>query len=270
MRWSRAMTAAAPAIAGTALGDTNATASTIVTPAATSRSTRAARGPTPTGSSGWRPSRGPTSRILTRAGIAGRPGHAGADAGPSFSWVTGSPPPVPRPAPPRHEPSSFHHPRDSHGRYPMAPLAEPAVLALGELEAADHLAPQLPEVDDRVDDQFGGRAVQVDAALVLPPLVGHEGRSLGVVVDRGDAVGVHGVDRRLRPHDGDAGGRQGDRGLGLERRPGHGVEPGAVRLAQHDGHLGHRRLAHRGDHLGAVADDALALDRGPDHEARHV
>src|SRR5918993_644202 len=128
-------------MAGTALADTNATASTIVTPASTSRSTRAARGPTPTGSSGWSPSRGPTSRILMRAGIGGSPGQAGADAGPSFTWVTGCPPPVHSPRHPGRGPSSLHQPKGSHGRYPMVPLAEPAVLALGQLEPADHLAP---------------------------------------------------------------------------------------------------------------------------------
>src|SRR5690349_22486981 len=37
--------------------------------------------------------------------------------------------------------------------------------------------------------------------------------------------------------------------------------PGAVRLADHDAHLGHGGLADRADHLGAVADDALALDQ---------
>ena len=54
-----------------------------------------------------------------------------------------------------------------------------------------------------------------------------------VVGDRGDLVGVHGVDRRLGAHHGDLRGRQRERGVGLEARPGHRVEAGAVGLA-HD------------------------------------
>src|SRR5207237_2574324 len=43
-----------------------------------------------------------------------------------------------------------------------------------------------------------------------------------------------------------------------------------VRLAYDDGDLRHGGLRYGGDHLGAVADDPLALDGGADHEAGDV
>ena len=57
---------------------------------------------------------------------------------------------------------------------------------------------------------------------------------------------------------------------GIEAGPAHRVQAGAVRLAQHDAQLRDGRVGDRRDHLGAVADDPLALDRLADHEAGHV
>ncbi len=93
---------------------------------------------------------------------------------------------------------------------------------------------------------------------------------LGLVVDRLDLVVEDGVDRRLRAHHGDRGARQGDAAVGLEGRPGHRVEARPVGLADDDGELRHGRFGDGADHLRAVADDPLALDRGADHEAGHV
>ena len=54
----------------------------------------------------------------------------------------------------------------SDRRHPVAAVGEGAVLALGQLEAADHLGPQVAEVDDGVDDQLGRQPVEVDVGLV--------------------------------------------------------------------------------------------------------
>ena len=85
--------------------------------------------------------------------------------------------------------------------------------------------------------------------------------ALGLVVDRLDLVEEDRVDRRLGPHHGDRGAGQGDAAVGLERRPGHRVEAGAVGLADDHRELRHGRLGDGADHLRAVADDPLALDR---------
>ena len=108
------------------------------------------------------------------------------------------------------------------------------------------------------------------SVLVDRALLGDERGALVRVLDGGDLVGVHGVDGGLRAHHGDAGGRQGDRGIGRERRPGHRVEAGAVGLADDHRDLRHGRLAHRRHHLRPVTDDALALDGRADHEPGHV
>ena len=63
-------------MAGTAVGDTKATASMRATPAATSASISRTRSATATGASGCSPSRGPTSRMTTDAGSAGNEGTA--------------------------------------------------------------------------------------------------------------------------------------------------------------------------------------------------
>ena len=64
----RAHTSAASAMAGTALGDTNETASILETPASARASISEARARTGSGFSAWSPSRGPTSRMVTRVG----------------------------------------------------------------------------------------------------------------------------------------------------------------------------------------------------------
>ena len=62
---SRSMTSAPPAIAGTAVGDTNDAASTWASPASASAIASSARAAAGTGDSDWSPSRGVTSRIVT-------------------------------------------------------------------------------------------------------------------------------------------------------------------------------------------------------------
>ena len=57
---------------------------------------------------------------------------------------------------------------------------------------------------------------------------------------------------------------------GSNAGPGHRVEPGAVGLADDHRELRHGRLGDGADHLRPVADDALALDVGADHEPGHV
>ena len=94
--------------------------------------------------------------------------------------------------------------------------------------------------------------------------------ALGLVLDRLDLVVEDGVDRRLRAHHRDRGAGQGDAAVGLEGRPGHRVEAGAVGLADDHRELRHGRFGDGADHLRPVADDPLALDRGADHEAGHV
>src|SRR3954468_2336029 len=68
LRSIAAITAPAPAIGGTAAADTNAAASMRRKPVRESASMRRTRSATGTVASFWRPSRGPTSRISTRAG----------------------------------------------------------------------------------------------------------------------------------------------------------------------------------------------------------
>src|SRR5262245_24184061 len=70
-RGSAAMTSAAPAMAGTALGETNAATSINDTPASTSAVTSWTLAVTGTGFSGWSPSRGPTSRTTIDGGRGG-------------------------------------------------------------------------------------------------------------------------------------------------------------------------------------------------------
>ena len=107
--------------------------------------------------------------------------------------------------------------------------------------------------------------LRVLGAQLLGPLC-----ALLLVVDRLQLVVEDGVDRRLRPHHGDRCGGQRDAAVGLERRPSHRVEPGAVCLAHDHRDLRDRCFADGADHLRAVPDDPLALDLGPDHESRHV
>ena len=73
---SAATSSAAPAIDGTALGETNEHTSTWRTPASSNASISRTRSPTATGASACRPSRGPTSRMSTAIRQAGRRGGA--------------------------------------------------------------------------------------------------------------------------------------------------------------------------------------------------
>ena len=111
---------------------------------------------------------------------------------------------------------------------------------------------------------------QVDALGVLVHQLRAARLARLLVVDRLELVVEDRVDRGARPHHGDLGGRQRERAVGVERRPGHRVQAGAVGLADDHRDLRHGRLRHRRDHLRAVADDPLALDLRADHEARHV
>src|SRR2546427_12231627 len=71
-RSTRAHTSAAPAIAGTARGETNETASIFDTPVRESIVINLALATTGSGASDCNPSRGPTSRTVTlRTGMAG-------------------------------------------------------------------------------------------------------------------------------------------------------------------------------------------------------
>src|SRR5688572_24287544 len=114
------------------------------TPAAIRASISRTRSSTATGASGWRPSRGLTSRMATAAGSTGR-----------------STDPACRPSVP-----AANLAVRSDGRDPVAPVAEPAVLALGRRQASDDLASQVREVDHGVDHQLRGQPVEVDVLLV--------------------------------------------------------------------------------------------------------
>ena len=111
---------------------------------------------------------------------------------------------------------------------------------------------------------------QVDVLVVLGPPRGHEGRPLAGIGDLGDLAGVHRVHGGVGAHHGDLGGRQRDAGVGFEAGSRHRVQAGAVGLAEDHRDRGHGGLAHRREHLGAVTDDALALDLRADHEPGDV
>ena len=84
----------------------------------------------------------------------------------------------------------------------------------------------------------------------------------------GDLLAEDDIGAALGPHDRDL--RRGPRDdqVGLVGLAAHDEVARAVGLAHHHRDLRHRRLAHGVEHLGAVADDALLLDLGADHEAR--
>ena len=65
------------------------------------------------------------------------------------------------------------------GRDAVPAAGEVAVLAPGGGEPADQFGAQVGRLDDRVDDQFAGQPHDVDVALVLLPLGGHERGPLG-------------------------------------------------------------------------------------------
>ena len=91
------------------------------------------------------------------------------------------------------------------GEVPVAPG--------GVAQPVQQLVAQGVGLDDVVDDQVGREPLEVDVVLVLgptrPPRTRRAPRPL-VGLDLGDLVGVHRVHGRLRPHDGDPGGRQRD------------------------------------------------------------
>jgi hypothetical protein len=125
-------------------------------------------------------------------------------------------------------------------------------------------------LDERVDHQLGSQVQDVDVPSVLgAQFLGPGGTFLGIL-DGLKLVVVDGVDRGLRSHDRDRGRGQRDAAIGIERRPGHGVQAGPVGLTDDDRQFRHGGLGHRADHLGAVPDDPLTLDLGTDHEPRHV
>ena len=100
--------------------------------------------------------------------------------------------------------------------------------------------------------------------------LGHERGALVGVLDLVDLVVEDRVDGRVGAHDRDLRAREREARVGVEGGPAHRVEAGAVRLAHDHRDLGDGGLGDRGDHLGAVADDAFALHLGADHEAGHV
>src|SRR5207302_1555172 len=165
-----AITSAAPAMAGTARGDTNETASISRRPDSARASTSAARWDTVTGASAWSPSRGPTSRMRTEAGRADVPDLPAAPA------LT----------------------RGSHRRHAVAPLGEAPGLALRHGQTADELAAEVLGLDHGVDNQVRRQPQKVHVGFVLGPPLGHERSPLGGVLDGRDAVGVNRVHRRLR------------------------------------------------------------------------
>ena len=136
--------------------------------------------------------------------------------------------------------------------------------------APDQVRAQVGRLHHRVDDELGGQVQDVDLRLVLGAQLLGAALALGGVLDRLELVVEDRVDRGLRAHHGDLGVGQRDAGVRVEGGPGHRVEAGAVGLAHDHRQLRHGRLGDGGDHLGARADDALALDLGADHEAGHV
>src|SRR5579864_3511383 len=154
---------------------------------------------------------------------------------------------------------------------------EDAVLALHpgglpggvEGETGRQLGAQVGGGDHRVHDQVGGQPVEVDvlAVLALQPLDVGRSLRLGQLLD---LVEVHGVDGGAGPHHRDHGRGQGQGGVRFEGRARHAVEAGPVGLAHDHRDLGDGGFGDRRDHLRSVPDDALALDGGPDHEARDV
>ena len=105
---------------------------------------------------------------------------------------------------------------------------------------------------------------------------GAHGRVLVLVVDA--ALGLGGLPRHDRQHPGELG-RTHHRRLRVrprEEEPGivgpaaHAVVAGAVRGADVDGQVRHRRVRHRVDHQGAVLDDAVLLVLAAHHVAGGV
>ena len=165
-----ASTSAAPAIAGTAFGETNAATSMWRTPASISASTSAIRSATETGASGCSPSRGPTSRIVTASGS---------------------------------EPSYRRHAVATIGEVTvLADGQREAPDQLGPQVARARRPHRCTSSEARRSTSTSSSYIRRCSATKRLALVG--------VLDRLDLVGEHRVDRRLGTHHRDLGGRQGD------------------------------------------------------------
>src|SRR5438105_1256974 len=132
------MTSAAPAMAGTARGDTNEQASTWLTPASRRTPINRTRSSTGSGSSACRPSRGPTSRTST-AVIAIRRQRCR----------------LRRRAAPSDRCRALLVPaRSLDGRHAVAAGTERPVLGARQLQPGDQLVAQVLGGDDSVDNQL--------------------------------------------------------------------------------------------------------------------
>src|SRR2546426_11038036 len=162
-------------------------------------------------------------------------------------------------------------------RPPIAPASHrhDAVLApwavdpfgAGHLERSDQRRSGGARIDDVVDEGGAGGDVGADELAELLDLL----RALGVRIGGGgDLLAEDDVGPALRPHDTDLRRRPAHDEIRLVGAAAHHEVAGAVRLAHHHRQLGHRGLAYRIEHLGAVPDDAGALDLAADHEAGHV
>lgn len=135
-------------------------------------------------------------------------------------------------------------------------------------EAANQVGAQVV-AGHQVDMQIGGEFDDVHVLAVGAAQFFDVGGALGFGLG-GDPVGVDGVDGGFGAHDGDAGLGQGQGRVGVEGGTAHGVQSGAVGLAQNYADFGHDGVRNGRHHLGAVADNAGALDGAADHEAGHV
>src|SRR5690242_12968570 len=140
-------------------------------------------------------------------------------------------------------------------------------LARGHLERAADRRPRLARVDHVVDHVVARGHVHVDdLPEALDQLLALGRRVLGLL----DLLTEDDLNRSLCSHHADLSRGPGDDQVGLIGPAAHHVVAGAVRLAQHHGDLGNRRVGRGIEHLGAVADDPGLLDLGPHHEPRHV
>src|ERR1019366_4088688 len=144
----------------------------------------------------------------------------------------------------------------------LAPGA-PLPLSLSALERIDDHPSRVRGIDEVVDHRPRRRDEWVDR--LTDPRRGFRTPRRGII-RCGDLLGEDDVDRALRTHDGDFGRWPRNQRIRLIPATAHHVVPGAVRLAENDCHLRHRRLTHRVEHLRAVTDDALLLDLGAHDE----
>jgi hypothetical protein len=98
---------------------------------------------------------------------------------------------------------------------------------------------------------------------------GFVGRLAGAF-EFGAADDLHHLGRLRRTHHGGARRGPGEDEARVEAAPAHAVVAGAEGAAEHHGELGHARIGHGLDHLGAVLDGAGALRRRADHVAGGV